>query len=205
MKGLGHGNGVRVRRDDVAGLAAADHGEQERRNRDVRPAADRERDGRDGDDGDVHEHADGRHDQRRERHGGEGEARAAAGDDRVGDLRRAPGLHERAHEHAGDENAQHRGHHRLRPGDHRGDRRGETAAAEQPAGERSEDERVRGRRPPHDQHDRDGQPRQRAPGGEHGLRHGASFWPPRRRRSTISAIAPSPVKLHAVPMPSRAM
>ena len=47
--------------------------------------------------------------------------------------------------------------------------------------------------------------RQRAPGGEHGLRHGASFRPPRRRRSTISAIAPSPVKLHAVPMPSRAM
>ena len=91
------------------------------------------------------------------------------------------------------------------------ERRGaETRRPDLPAAaERPEHKRVGGNRPAHDQDDCDGEARQRPPCGEDGRRHclPPSSPPalPRFMRSTTSAIAPSPVRLHAVPMPSSAM
>ena len=70
LKGLGHGNGVRVRGDNVTCLAAADHREQDAALREAGALTDCEGNRRNRDDSDVDEHADradnhGRHCERR--------------------------------------------------------------------------------------------------------------------------------------------
>ena len=133
LKSLGHGNGVRVRGDNVACLAAAYHCKQNAALRETGALTDCKGNRRNRDDSDVNEHAD-----RADNHGRDRECRNGAlfayrVDDGLCDFLCRAGLNERARQNTAGQNAEHRGHHGARAAHHRGDRAREAAAANQSA------------------------------------------------------------------------
>ena len=158
LESLRHRDGVGVGRNDIAGLAAADHGQQHAALAQPSLLADGQRDGSDSDHGNINENAHGADD-----HGGDGDGHnrplfPQLVHDRFRDLLGGAGFDERTGQDAAGQNTEDGGHHGARSADHGIDGSHQSAAADEAADQRAEDKAVGRSDFADDEDDGDGKP-----------------------------------------------
>ena len=144
LKSFGDSDRIGVGRNDVSGLAAADHRDEDPALGEVCSFADRKGNRGDRDDRDVDEYADCADDHGCDRDRCDGSFFTEFFDDGLGDLLRRAGLDQRAGQDTAGQDPQDRGHHGSRAAHHSAYCSCESASADQAADQRAEDQAVCG-------------------------------------------------------------
>ena len=144
LKCFGNSDRVGVGGNDVSGLAAADHSDEDTALGEICSFADRKGDGSNRDDRDIDEYADCADDHGRDRDRRDGSFFTELFDDGLGDLLRRASLDQRAGQNTAGQDPQDRGHHRSGAAYHSAYCCRESASADQAADQRAEDQAVCG-------------------------------------------------------------